>query len=82
MTPSAWLEGIPQIQIEQLRNIVRHLYELDNNTPFEPSLDFTDENIVQLIQSGVHFIGKVSQFTRQQLLKQPDWDKCDGWRSA
>ena len=76
--PSTQLEGIPQIQIHQLRNIVSHLYELDNNTPFEPSLYSMYEDIVQVIKSGGHGIGKGSQFTCRQLLTQPDWETGDG----
>ena len=74
--------GIPQIQIDQLRKIVRQLYELDNDTPLEPSNDLTDEDIVKVIKSGEQGIGNGSQFTLRQLLWQPDWDASDGWRSA
>ena len=55
---------------------------MDNTTPFKPSLDLIDEYIVQVIKSGGHGIGKGSQFTCQQILKQPDWDTGGGWRSA
>ena len=51
---SARLEGIPQIQIDQLRNIVCHLYELDNNTSINPSCDLTDKEIVRVIKPGRH----------------------------
>ena len=73
---SANLEGIPQIQIDQLWNIVCHLYELDNNTSIDQSCDLTDEEIVRVIKPGGHGTGKGLQFTRQKLLQQQEgWHK-------
>ena len=59
------LEGIPQIQVDQLRNVVRHLYELDHGYPLDPINDVTDEDIIHVIKSGGHGTGKGSQFTRR-----------------
>ena len=46
------MEDIPQIQIDQIRNIVRHLYEMCNDTPLEPSYDLMDYDIVNVLKSG------------------------------
>ena len=58
------MEGIPQIKIYQLRNIAIHLYEMENDTPLEPSSDLKDEDRVSVIKSDGKGIGKGSQFTR------------------
>eukprot|EP00957_Ditylum_brightwellii_P155829 11862606-Ditylum_brightwellii.AAC.1 len=43
------VEGIPQIQIEQLRTIVNNIYEIFNEEPLHPNNDTADDEIVLAI---------------------------------
>eukprot|EP00957_Ditylum_brightwellii_P092676 7056752-Ditylum_brightwellii.AAC.1 len=43
------VEGIPQIQIDQLRTIFNYIYKINNEKPLHPDNDLTDDEIVFVI---------------------------------
>ena len=50
------------IQVDQLRHIVRILYEMDHGDALTDEDDLTDVEIVDVLKQGTKFIGKGSQY--------------------
>ena len=59
------MEGVPQIQVDQLHHIVSKLYSLEHwDEPAEEE-NLPTEAIVNVLKNGVNGTGKGSQFTRR-----------------
>ena len=44
--------------------------------------DLTDEEIVNVLKQGYKRTGKVSQFTRRQLMQRSNWEGEKGWKAS
>ena len=79
-------EGTPQLAIDQLRHVVRLVYEMEHGYPPTPEEDLDDHDIVAVIDTrGSARTATVkkkkgsSQYTRRELLGREDWPE---WHKA
>ena len=84
-------EAIPQLAIDQLRTVVRQVYEIEHGKALSEEDDLDDNELVALIHDtqsphphkpAPHAKkrrkkGKTSQFSRRQLKKGDDWKEWE-----